>query len=278
MTAENRELALLHFRNLGAHFSMREVGGIVLGIQLRGRNVSDADLALLNAFRDELDIIGLEGTAITDRGLLYLSDLLKLDNVDLTNTTITDAGLRILSGISTLQYVHLDGTRVTAQGVAMLQEALPNCEIVWYGCNRLRDLSFTGKPIIRYLNTDLDLVAPISLKDLAAALESLGVFPLHVSHGEDGQYYATLETEVTHTDPDTNIAEMLTAIDALPQGVKHAWNACTKREFDVGYDCGDEPWAFNQGLTNQTLRRMADCGCTFRITLYPYREQGTSNV
>jgi hypothetical protein len=135
----------------------------------------------------------------------------------------------------------------------------------------------TDPPKIQYLNTDLDLVAAFDLTGLTAALELLGVFPLHVTEGEDGFWSSYLETEKhDHTEPDANIREMLTAIESLPPEAMEAWNACTTREFNVGYDCGDEPWAFNQGLSNDTLRRMAQCGATFRVTIYPYREEGSS--
>ncbi|MEM7315379.1 MAG: hypothetical protein AAF497_19740 [Planctomycetota bacterium] len=70
-------------------------------------------------------------------------------------------------------------------------------------------------------------------------------------------------------EPEPNILRLLDAVDALTDASRELWNSCTKREFNVGYDCGDEPWAFNQSLSNGVLRRMADCGSTFRITLYP---------
>ncbi len=55
-----RETALEHFRHLNAHLSFREVNGRrVLGIQLRDRVASDADLRQLDLLRDELDVIGL---------------------------------------------------------------------------------------------------------------------------------------------------------------------------------------------------------------------------
>ena len=117
---------------------------------------------------------------------------------------------------------------------------------------------------------DLDLVASVSLDDLAARLESRGVFPLHVTHGDDGLWYSTFETENDHNEPESNLNEMLSAIESLPATAMQTWNDCTKREFNVGYDCGDEPWAFNQGLSNDTLCRMAQCGTTFRVTLYPF--------
>lgn len=135
-----------------------------------------------------------------------------------------------------------------------------------------RTKSLADEPVIRYLNTDLDLVGSVALDTLAAALEALGVFPLHCERSDDGLWYCTLETEKhDHTEPESNIAEMLSAIESLPDELMQTWGECSKREFNVGYDCGDEPWAFNQGLSNDTLRRLAQCGATFRVTLYPFR-------
>lgn len=134
LALNNRETALEHFRRLKAHLSLREVNGRrVLGIQLRNRDASDADLRHLYVLRDELDVIGLEGTRITDEGLNHLRGLPMLDNVDLTNTSISDAGLEILAKIESLEYIHLASTAVTAEGVARLENALPKCEVVWDG-------------------------------------------------------------------------------------------------------------------------------------------------
>lgn len=127
------------------------------------------------------------------------------------------------------------------------------------------------KPIIRYLNTDLDVVAPRSLEPLISHFERSHIFPLLPTKGDDGRWYITFETEPDYEEPDPNIAFMLNAIETAGGEARACWEACTKREFDVGYDCGDEPWSFNQGISNETLRRMAACGATFRLTLYPHR-------
>jgi hypothetical protein len=127
-------------------------------------------------------------------------------------------------------------------------------------------------PQIQYLNTDLDLVAPISLTPLISHFESAEVRPLAPTLGDDGNWYVTFETVEPFDEPDRNIVAMLCAIESASGEARTCWDSCTKREFNVGYDCGDEPWSFNQGLSNETLRRMADCGATFRITLYPFRE------
>lgn len=131
-------------------------------------------------------------------------------------------------------------------------------------------------PLIQYLNTDLDLVAPVSLAPLACALEARQVVPLHVTQGDDGQWYATLETDEQFNDPEHSIARMLDAIESLPDHARALWDKCTKRDFNIGYDCGVEPWAFSQGLAKHTLRRLAATGASVSITLYPYTDDSTT--
>jgi hypothetical protein len=123
--------------------------------------------------------------------------------------------------------------------------------------------------MIQYLNTDLDLVAADDLTTLAAGLEAQGVHPLHVDRHEDGLWHATFEADETYEQPEPNIAMMLAIIESLGESASRAWWTCTVREFNIGYECGSEPWAFNQEISGQTLRRVADVGAALRITLYP---------
>ena len=127
--------------------------------------------------------------------------------------------------------------------------------------------------IISYLNTDLDLTSADDLTALSAAFESAGVSPLHVERGDDGLWHATFETDEQHAEPESNIAGMLAAVELLGEPLRSVWAGCTQREFNIGYDCGAEPWAFNQGLSSALLGRMAAAGASLRLTLYPHREQ-----
>lgn len=122
---------------------------------------------------------------------------------------------------------------------------------------------------IRYLNTDLDLESAEDLTALAAEFEAHGVSPLHVARGEDGRWHATFETDERYLQPEPNIASMVAAVESLPEQLRAAWSGCTHREFNIGYDCGVEPWAFNQALSSRLLGRMAAVGACLRITLYP---------
>lgn len=62
---------------------------------------------------------------------------------------------------------------------------------------------------------------------------------------------------------------MLGALDSLPQEYRQVWEGCELKEFNIGYDCGDEPWAFNHGLDSELLRQMAKHKISLRWTLYP---------
>ncbi|MEE3719966.1 hypothetical protein V2H45_24830 [Tumidithrix elongata RA019] len=120
----------------------------------------------------------------------------------------------------------------------------------------------------RYLNTDLDLFATVDLTPLAAVFESQGVFPLHVTRGEDGHWSAILETDGQYEEPESSIAAMLSVIEQFDEPERSIWRVLTLCEFNIGYDCGSEPWAFNQGLSNALLQRMAKVGASLRVTLY----------
>lgn len=122
---------------------------------------------------------------------------------------------------------------------------------------------------IRYLNTDLDLTSTGDLTALAAAFEAHGVPPLHVTRDADGLWYARFETGEQYEEPEPNIAAMIAVVESFAEPLRAVWAGCTLREFNIGYDCGAKPWAFEQGLSSQLLGRVAAVGASLRITLYP---------
>ncbi|MCA8992295.1 MAG: hypothetical protein KDA88_09970 [Planctomycetaceae bacterium] len=126
-------------------------------------------------------------------------------------------------------------------------------------------------PLIQYRNTDLDLVCDVDPSPLVTEFDADDLY-VHVQAGDDGLFYVMCEGG-NESEPELNIVRLLAAIDTLSPAGREVWQRCSKREFNIGYGCGDEPWSFNQGLSNDVLRRMADCGTTFRITLYPHRPE-----
>ena len=66
---------------------------------------------------------------ITDETVASLWGLAECLELDLRNTEVSDAGLVHLRQLTKLRFLYLSDTNVTEEGVAMLQKALPDCEI-----------------------------------------------------------------------------------------------------------------------------------------------------
>jgi hypothetical protein len=125
--------------------------------------------------------------------------------------------------------------------------------------------------VITYLNTDLDLVSEGDLTALAAAFEAGAVRASHVTQVDGGLWYATFNTDEQHTEPEPNISAMIAVIESLSESFRSDWDRSQMREFNIGYDCGAEPWSFNHGLSASILGRIAAANASLRITLYPDR-------
>jgi len=126
---------------------------------------------------------------------------------------------------------------------------------------------------IRYLNTDLDLATKDDLTELANAFATSGASVLSVARYDDGLWHATIETDTQEVEPQASMAMLIGIAESLSEPLRNCWMRCTLREFNIGYDCGDEPWGFNQGLSNALLGRLAAAGASLRITIYPVRPE-----
>jgi hypothetical protein len=76
-----------------------------------------------------LTMLYLEGTKVTDAGLVHLEGLNQLEAVNLNNTKVTDVGIEHLHGLTKLRFLWISGTQVTNAGREKLRSALPNCNI-----------------------------------------------------------------------------------------------------------------------------------------------------
>ena len=122
---------------------------------------------------------------------------------------------------------------------------------------------------IKYLNSDLDLNSKDDLTPLGIAFEAGGAYCLHVTLGQDKLWYATFEADTISREPESSIEFLIAIVESLDRSNKRLWRSCLTREFNIGYDCGSEPWAFNQQLSPELLQRIAHNRASLRITLYP---------
>lgn len=92
--------------------------------------VTDQDLAQLAGQPFEnLDELDIDGTQITDSGLLHVKRFSKLRGLHANNTKITDAGLVHLSGMPSLMILSIENTQVSGKGLACLAD-LPELRLL----------------------------------------------------------------------------------------------------------------------------------------------------
>ena len=96
-------------------------------VYLQCPRTTDAGLSPLRGMA--LRELSLEGSGVTDSGLVQLQGQTDLAYLNLGKTRVTDTGLIHLQTLTRLRYLNLCGTRVSDAGVAELEHALPNCRI-----------------------------------------------------------------------------------------------------------------------------------------------------
>ncbi|WP_459558495.1 hypothetical protein [Lacunimicrobium album] len=125
---------------------------------------------------------------------------------------------------------------------------------------------------IRYLNTDLDLVADFSLEELSAKIEEQNCYALHTTHGEDGKWYASYESHLEHDDLDDSLPHhleiLLTALESLDQDAKSQLSRCAKFDFCVGIDSGETPGNKLYPISANHLSRIAALRASLSICVY----------
>lgn len=125
----------------------------------------------------------------------------------------------------------------------------------------------------QYLNTDFDLESDSSLQRLAGELRKT-CDVLHCTENGDGSWQMTIEARHDECgvdrNPNLDIAAMLEAIADVSEGARTEYNSCSRRDFNIGYECWDS-WAFNSGISHQVLQMVVRSGCSISWTLYPMR-------
>ena len=122
---------------------------------------------------------------------------------------------------------------------------------------------------IRFLNVDLDVRSDRSLRSLTGDLALRGIVNLRTADEEAGEHFACYELDGEASSAHQVLVAMLTILERMSPDAREAWDASTAREFNLGYDCGTEPWAYNDEIGPDVIRRISELGGALRITLYP---------
>lgn len=126
------------------------------------------------------------------------------------------------------------------------------------------------RKLITYLNTDLDIEVSSGLPMLSAALLACGkLYEVASFEGDGAPSRASFECSGHARTPEAAIAEMLGVIEQLDGAAGAVWQACSLKEFNIGYACGEEPSAFSQRLSPALLQRIAAVAASVSVTIYP---------
>lgn len=124
----------------------------------------------------------------------------------------------------------------------------------------------------RFLNTDLDVVTRRDPAPLVAMLEQLGMHALSApsKRPEDGGAWF-VNFEAAHgadATCESTVLAILAAIENLTGEAREIWYVASTRELHLGFEGGEEPHAFTEALSSETLARAAAAGMSLRVTLY----------
>jgi len=168
--SEEQTIAVL--KELGAEIEGIEDGS-ELEVDLDGSQISDTGLVHVKSLTN-LWSLSLGNTQITNRGLVHLKGLTKVEWLDLTNTQITDWGVVHLKELAELRGFNLDGTQISDAGLVFLGE-LKNLKFLSCSNTQISNLglaSLRGQKNLQILGlsdtkiTDAGLVHLTGLKGL----------------------------------------------------------------------------------------------------------------
>jgi Leucine-rich repeat (LRR) protein len=143
-------------------------GQPVVKVNLANTKADDKTLALIAKAWPQLQTLELEGTNVTDTGLVHLEGLSRLKRLALINTVITDKGLAHLKGLTQLQVLDLSATKITDQGLAPLK-GLANLRELSLGLTKITDAGLgelKGLTQLRKLDLFLSKVTAGGVREL----------------------------------------------------------------------------------------------------------------
>jgi hypothetical protein len=122
-------------------------------------------------------------------------------------------------------------------------------------------------PDSQLLNVDLDVY---SRSDLQFLVKSFGkkVIVLYVGRERRG-YSAHLELAgIQNHSADAAIRAFCALVRSLPKTERGLWNGARTREFSVGVQAGQRPFACDFRIEAQTVKTVAELGAVIVLTVY----------
>jgi hypothetical protein len=122
-------------RNLELHMTgltdegLAALGVLPVEVLWLGPRITDRGMQTVGTFRS-LKHADICAHLVTDEGVRALAGMEELEVLWLTRSRITDASIAVLSQLTALRELNVSCTEITAQGLRELRRALPLCRIV----------------------------------------------------------------------------------------------------------------------------------------------------
>jgi len=102
-------------------------------LQIGQSLVTDAGAREIAAQFQNLKMLDLQGTKITNKGIADIATLPHLEWLCLKNTSVTDSGLLALRSVSTLRDLYIPSSAIHDQSITSLESSLPKLNVHGYG-------------------------------------------------------------------------------------------------------------------------------------------------
>lgn len=149
------------------------LGGIS-SLDLRGARITDSGLERLRELPliDQLEILDLANTNISEYGLVHLRPLSKLRSLDLSGTRISGTDLNVLVDLSELRILHLNEVDIDGEAIAGLGR-LTQIEFLFLRGIQPRYAAAADERRVRFKQAVLHLSSLVNLRFLDLRLNNL---------------------------------------------------------------------------------------------------------
>lgn len=122
---------------------------------------------------------------------------------------------------------------------------------------------------IEFLNLDLDLE---SNDDLALLLEGFGESVIVMNHDQGDVNKLSLELAGVAGSPNDLVLEFARLVEGLTEPARKTWEACSKRELDIGFECEGEvegtPIGLTERLSLESITLLSRLKISLAMTIY----------
>ena len=119
----------------------------------------------------------------------------------------------------------------------------------------------------QYITTDLELESP---NDLTLIAQGFGDDVLVHFCGAVGDRHAASFGLFNEGSVDSHINFYCNLIENLSESSRELWDSCTRIDFNIGYEAGDEAKSWRSPITTDVLARITKNHGDIVITIYPH--------